>query len=270
MVPRYDGAAVSNPVLTRGFGGDQPAAATAGADAAMAAQDLRTGSPIVAETMSVGGVTRATGIMLVVLLGGAFVGWNQVTATDPPQLPGFLWVPMLVGFGLAIAGVVKPELAWLFGPLYAATQGFVLGAISRVYELAWEGIVLQAVLATIATTIVMVVLYATRTIRVTDKLRSVIIGATLGLALFYLASLVLSLFGATMPLVWDSGLFGILFSAAVVALAAFNLLLDFDLIERGVRAGAPARYDWFAALGLMVTLVWLYLEILRLLARIRD
>ena len=262
---------VSNPVLRRGFGGDQPAAATAGADAAMSAHDLHaTGSPVVVETMTVGGVTRATGIMLLVLLGGAFVGWNQVTATDPPQLPGFLWVAMLVGFGLAIAGVVKPELAWLFGPLYAATQGFVLGAISRVYEFAWEGIVLQAVLATIATTIVMVVLYATRTIRVTDKVRSVIIGATLGLALFYLASLVLSLFGATMPLVWDSGLFGILFSVAVVALAAFNLLLDFDLIERGVKAGAPARYDWFAALGLMVTLVWLYLEILRLLARTRD
>jgi hypothetical protein len=108
---------MSNPVLTRGFGGDQPAAATAGADAALSAHDLRTtGSPVVAETMSVGGVSRATGIMLVVLLAGAFVGWNQVTATDPPQLPGFLWIPMLVGFGLAIAGVVKPGLAWLFGP----------------------------------------------------------------------------------------------------------------------------------------------------------
>jgi uncharacterized YccA/Bax inhibitor family protein len=262
---------MSNPVLGRAFGGDQPAVATAGVDTAMAAQGLpTTGSPVVVDTMTIGGVTRATGLMLVVLLAGAFVGWNQVTASDPPQLPGFILPAMLVGFGLAIAGTVRPQWARFVGPLYAATQGFVLGAISRVYEFAWEGIVLQAVLATIATTIVMVVLFATRTIRVTDKMRSVIIGATLALALFYLASLVLSLFGATMPLVWDSGLFGILFSVAVVALAAFNLLLDFDLIERGVAARAPAHYDWFAALGLMVTLVWLYLEILRLLARTRD
>jgi len=259
---------MSNPVLERGFGGTQAAAT---ADAAAAGHDFQTtGSPIVAESMSVGGVSRATGFMLLVLLAGGLVGWNQVTATESPELPVFLLPAILVGFGLAIAGTVKPEWARFVGPLYAVVQGYVLGAISRVYELAWSGIVLQAVMATILTTIVMVALYATRTIRVTEKLRSVVVGATIAVAVFYLLSFVLSLFGTSVPLVWDSGMFGILFSVAVVALAAFNLLLDFDLIERGVAARAPASYDWFAALGIMITLVWLYLEILRLLSKLRD
>ncbi len=260
---------MSNPVLERGFGGNQPAAATA--DAALASHDFdETGSPIVAETMSVGGVTRATGFMLLLLMAGAVVGWNQVTATDPPQFPTFLLPAIFIGFGLAMAGVIKPQWARFAGPLYALVEGFVLGAISRAYEFAWSGIVLQAVLATILTTVVMLALYATRTIRVTEKMRSVIIGATIGVAVFYLVSFLFSLFGASIPLVWDSGMFGILFSVAVVALAAFNLLLDFDLIERGVAARAPASYDWFAALGIMITLVWLYLEILRLLSKLRD
>ena len=258
---------MSNPVLERAFGGAQQATVTA--DGSLAGHGA-TASPVVVETMSVGGVARATGIMLVVLLAGGAVGWGQVAAADPPQFPPYLLVPILVGFGLAIAGTVKPEWARFVGPLYAVVQGFVLGAISRVYELAWTGIVLQAVMATILTTVVMVVLYATRTIRVTDKLRSVVIGATIAVAAFYLVSILFSLFGATVPLVWDSGLFGIVFSIAVVALAAFNLLLDFDLIERGIAARAPASYDWFAALGVMITLVWLYLEILRLLSKLRD
>jgi len=258
---------MSNPVLDRRFGGNQ--AATAGVDA-MAGQLPPVTSPVVADTMSVAGVSRATGIMLLVLLAGGFVGWNQVSATDPPTLPSFLLAAVLVGIGLAILGVVKPELARFVGPLYAAVEGFVLGAISRVFEFAFAGIVLQAVLATLATMVVMLVLYATRTIRVTEKMRSIVIGATLGVALFYLVAMVMSMFGSTMPVVWDSGPVGILFSLAIVGLAAFNLLLDFELIERGVASRAPAAYDWFAALGLMITLVWLYLEILRLLSKLRD
>ncbi len=258
---------MSNPVLERRFGGNR--AATAGLDA-MAGQLPPVTTPVIGDTMSVGGVSRATGIMLALVLAGGFVGWNQVTATDPPSLPGMLLPAVLVGLGLAIAGILKPEWARFAGPLYAAVEGFVLGAISRVYEFAFAGIVLQAVMATLATMFVMLVLYATRTIRVTERMRSVVIGATAGLALFYLVAIVMSLFGATMPVVWDSGPIGILFSVAVVGLAAFNLLLDFELIERGVASRAPAGYDWFAALGLMITLVWLYLEMLRLLSKLRD
>ncbi len=263
---------MSNPVLSRGFGGDQASAATASADVGIAGRDVPAipYSPVAADEMSIGGVARATGLLLLILLATGAYGWSQVVPTDPPQLPRFLLLAILLGAGIAIAGTIKPQLARIAAPLYAAVQGYVLGAISHAFELAWSGIVLQAVLATIVTTIVMVTLFATRTIRVTDKLRSVVIGATIAVAAFYILSLILSLFGTTMPLIWDSGMFGIGFSVLVVALAAFNLLLDFDLIERGVAARAPAGYDWFAALGLLVTLVWLYLEILRLLAKLRD
>jgi uncharacterized YccA/Bax inhibitor family protein len=117
---------------------------------------------------------------------------------------------------------------------------------------------------------VMLFLYASRIIKVTQRLRSIVVGATLGILAFYVVSLVGSMFGWNMPLVWDSGPLGILFSLVVAGVAAFNLLLDFDLIENGVRANAPEWMNWFAAMGLMVTLVWLYLEILRLLGKIQS
>ena len=116
----------------------------------------------------------------------------------------------------------------------------------------------------------MATLFATRTIVVTDRMRSIVIGATAAIFVFYLISLLLSLFGVEMPLVWDGGPLGILFSLGVIVLAAFNLLLDFDLIEKGIAAGAPRWMEGYAAFGLLVTVVWLYLEILRLLGKIRD
>jgi uncharacterized YccA/Bax inhibitor family protein len=116
----------------------------------------------------------------------------------------------------------------------------------------------------------MLFLYANRIIRVTQRMRSTIILATVGVALFYLVSIVLSLFGVDMPFVWDGGPISILISAVIVGIAAFNLLIDFDVIEHGIREGAPGWMSWFAAFGLMVTVVWLYLEILRLLALTRD
>ena len=164
----------------------------------------------------------------------------------------------------------QPKLARVTGPLYALTMGAFVGSLSRAYSTFYDGIVLQAILATAAVFVVMLVLFTTRTIKVTNRLRSTVIGATFGIALFYLASIVLSLFGADMPFVWDSGFFGIAFSVFVVGVAAFNLLLDFDLIERGVAAGAPKYMEWYGAFGLMVTIIWMYLEILRLLAKLRE
>ena len=118
--------------------------------------------------------------------------------------------------------------------------------------------------------IVMLVLFVTRTITLTNKLRSVIIGAILGIALFYFASFLLAPFGAQMPFVWEGGLGGILFSVVVVGMAALNLLLDFDMIERGVAAGAPKYMNWYGAFGLMITIIWRYIEILRLLGEARS
>ena len=149
-------------------------------------------------------------------------------------------------------------------------MGVAIGTISRLYESQFEGIVLQAIMATAAVFFVMLVLFVTRAIKVTDKLRGVIIGATLGIMLFYLASFVLSLFAVSIPLVWDSGPVGIGFSVLIVGIAAFNLMLDFDLIERGVQARAPKFMEWFGAFALMVTIIWLYIEILRLIGKVRN
>jgi uncharacterized YccA/Bax inhibitor family protein len=171
---------------------------------------------------------------------------------------------------LAAAPAFKPHLARFTGPLYALLEGLVLGAISRVYEEQWNGIVLQAVVITVLVLGAMAFLYATRIIKVTDRMRRIVIGATLALAAFYLISLLASLVGLTVPLIWDAGPFGILFSVAVCGLAAFNLALDFDLAERGVQEGLPKEMEWFCGFALMVSLVWLYLEVLRLLGKIRN
>jgi uncharacterized YccA/Bax inhibitor family protein len=223
------------------------------------------------DRMTFSGTLTATGVCLAVLLVAAFVGWNAVDV-DPlgnVSIPGWIFIPMLAGLGVAFLTIFKPPLARFTSPVYSALQGLVVGAISAVYNVAYEGIVLQAVGLTAGVLAVMIFLYATRIIEVTDKLRMGIVAATAAIALFYLVGLVVSLFGGNMPLIHDSGLIGIGFSLVVVGVAAFNLLLDFDLIERGVRAGAPPYMEWYAAFGLVVTLVWLYIEMLRLLSKLR-
>ena len=230
---------------------------------------LRTG-PIVEETMTIGGVGRATGTLFAVLFAAAILGWAAVDSGGAsPTVPGWLLPAILVALVVAIATVVRPQWAPWTAPLYAIIEGALLGAISHVYEAAFDGIVVQAILATGVTFAVMLILYVTRTIRVTERVRSVIVGATIAIFAFYLVSIVLSFFGTTVPLVWDSGALGIGFSLVVIAVAAFNLLLDFDLIERGSEAGMPEHMNWYAAFGLLVTIVWLYLEILRLLAKLQ-
>jgi uncharacterized YccA/Bax inhibitor family protein len=267
---------MSNPVLERQFGkttatsgGAGTAAATADATMTTAAPPVPT-VPVTEGGMSVGGTVRATFLLLVILLGGAVFGWRSVDEFEGMQNPGLLFGALIGAVVLAIAASFVPKLAATLGPLYAAVEGFLLGAISHVYEIQFEGIVLQAVLATAAIFVVMLTLFVTRTIKVSDRMRSWVIGATIGVAFFYLVSIVLSFFNVNMPLVWDTGPLGIIFSLVVIGVAAFNLLLDFDLIERGTAAGMPRFMNWYAAFGLMVTIVWLYLEMLRLLARTRQ
>jgi uncharacterized YccA/Bax inhibitor family protein len=220
------------------------------------------------EVMTAAGVSRRTVILFSILFGAAVFGWTQVDVGSPP---GWMLPAIFLALGALLLGVFKPQWTPVIGPVYAVIEGLVVGAVSRVYQDFYgEGIVTNALLATGVVILVMAVLYGTRTIRVTERLRSIVIGATAAVFVFYVASLLLSLLGVEMPLVWDAGPLGILFSLAVIALAAFNLLLDFDLIERGVAAGAPGYMNWYAAFGLLVTVVWLYLEILRLLAKLRD
>jgi uncharacterized YccA/Bax inhibitor family protein len=240
---------MANPVMTKGFG-------------------TQTVSTTTTDRMTVGGVGRASGILLAIFAPAAVWGWSQVDI-GAGVFPQWLMVAVLLGIGLVIVGMFKPQLARFIAPVYALVEGALVGAISAVYASAYDGLVTQAIMGTFLTVVVMAVLYATRTIKVTERLRSTVMVATGGVFLFYMVTLGLSFFGVNMPLVFDAGPFGILFSVAVIGLAAFNLLLDFDLIERGVRGGAPAYMNWYAAFGLMVTIVWLYLEILRLLSKLQ-
>jgi len=258
------GGDVANPVLDRQWS-DQ---ATDGTQLTDAGPVVAPASPTTDRVMTISGTIRITGLLLGIVI--AFGAWGWTLVTPGQGWPAWLWVVIIASFVGAIVMVFRPQLSPLLAPAYAAGMGLALGGISRVYEAAFSGIVLQAVLATAVVFIVMLVLYVTRTIRVTERMRGVVIGATLGIAVFYLASFVLALFGASVPLVWDTGLFGILFSAAVIVVAAFNLMLDFDVIERGAAASAPPYMEWYAAFGLMVTIIWLYLEMLRLLGKIRS
>jgi uncharacterized YccA/Bax inhibitor family protein len=224
------------------------------------------------EAMTTGGVATATGVLLALVLASGVFGWMQVEPlpdTGGISFPGWLIIPVLVGLGVAILTAFKPAWARITGPIYALIQGVVLGAISHLYELMWDGIVLQAIGLTLGVFAIMLFIYSTRIIRVTNKLRTGIIAATGAIFLVYMVDLVLMLFGADIPFIHEGGTFGILFSLVVVGVAAFNLLLDFDLVEQGVARQWPKHMEWYAAFGLIVTLVWLYLEILRLLSKLR-
>jgi uncharacterized YccA/Bax inhibitor family protein len=223
--------------------------------------------------MTVGGTAAATGVLLVLLCAAGVFGWNLVkldAAGEVQTFPGWIFLPLLSALGLAFLTAFKPHLARFTAPVYALAEGLVVGAISHIYDAQWSGIVLQAVGATIAVFAVMLALYGLRIIRVTDRMRRIIIGATLGVVLLYGVSLLFSLFGSTPSFLYDSSVLGIGLSILIAGLAAFNLALDFDIIERGAKAGAPKYMEWYGAFALTVTLVWLYLELLRLFARLRS
>ncbi len=233
------------------------------------------------DAMRVSGVASATAVLGAVLLIAGFVGWHAVaieTATTATgervvtatHIPGWLWPAWIVGLILAVATVFKPKIARVTAVLYAIAEGLLLGAISKIFDVRYQGIVLQAIELTGAVFVIMWVLFATGTIKVTDKLRTGIIVATGAMFVIYAFSWILSLLGVSTSMLFDGGVVGIGFSLAVVGIAAFNLLLDFDFVRRAVDATAPRYMEWYAAFGLMVTLVWLYLELLRLLAQLRN
>jgi uncharacterized YccA/Bax inhibitor family protein len=227
--------------------------------------------------MTMDGTITATGVLLALIMVAGGVGW---IATEPALAVagrsrissiGFLpIVAMLVSFGLGMFLRFKPKLSPFIAPLYALAMGFALGAISRRYESIQNGIVLQAIGATLAVFVVMLALYKSRIIKVTDKMRRMVGMATGGLMLFYLVSIVLNLVGVRVPFIQSASPIGILFSVFASGLAAWNLAIDFDTTERGVQSGAPKYMEWYCAFGITSTLVWLYLELLRLLSKLRD
>ena len=205
------------------------------------------------------------------MLASAAYTWSRYTG---PESTGAI-LPMLLvggigGFILAMVTIFKKTWSPYSAPLYALLEGFFLGGISAMFEVRFPGIVMQAVGLTFGTLAALLMAYRSGLIRATENFKLGVVAATGGIALLYIVNLAMSLFGHPIGFINNSGWMGIAFSAFVVIVAALNLVLDFDFIEKGVEAGAPKYMEWYAAFGLMVTLVWLYLEILRLLSKLQS
>ena len=221
-----------------------------------------------AKTMSLQGTVNEVGILLALVIGGALFTWTQFYSTGSA---GFLMpVGLFGGMIFAVITMFRPTLAMYTAPIYAILQGLFLGGISAAFESMYPGFVIQATGLTFGTLASLLVLYKTGVIKPTENFRLMIVSATMGIAVLYAISFVMSLFGSGIGFIHSNGLFGIGFSLFVVGIAAMNLVLDFDFIEDGAERGAPRYMEWFGAFALMVTLIWLYLEMLRLLAKIRS
>ena len=229
------------------------------------------------EVMTERGTLNKFFLLFLLVLGTASITWNAFS--QGKDVGAWLWIGLFGGLITAIVLIFKPMWAAFLAPVYALFEGAFIGGISAMYNFAFKGaenagatggIVMQAVGLTFGVVIAMFALYRFRVIKATEKFKSVIIVATAGIAVFYLLALVLRLFHIDMPLIHSSGTMGIVFSLVVVAIAALNLILDFDRIETGAAMGAPKYMEWYGAFGLLVTIVWLYLEILRLLAKLNS
>ena len=232
----------------------------------------RTPGGIVAGQMTIEGTVNKTMLLLTICVATAAWTWGRFFSTGSVEsVSTLMWVGILGGLGFAVVTVFKAEWARFTAPAYAALEGLAIGGISAVFEARYPGIVVQAVGLTFGTLLCLLGLYKSGLIPVTANFRLGVVAATGAIALLYLVQIVMRLFGSDgMGFIHEGGVFGILFSAFVVTIAALNLVLDFDFIERGARDGAPKHMEWYGAFGLVVTLVWLYLEILRLLGKLRD
>lgn len=240
---------------------------------------MRTGNPVLSDktfeqltrplqggAMTIEGTAQKAAIMLAILVGTALFTWGNIT----PQTTGLITLGAIGGLIVAIVTVVKKEWSPVTAPIYAAVEGLVIGGISAIFERQFPGIVIQAVSLTFGTLGGLLMAYQSKLIKVTENFKLGIVAATLGIAAVYLVDFVLHFFGTSVPFIHESGLVGIGISLFIVVIAALNLVLDFDFIERGAEAGAPKYMEWYGAFGLMVTLIWLYFEILRLLAKLNS
>lgn len=225
-----------------------------------------------AMTMTMQGVVTKTALLLLLALLSAGWTWMKFfkSGAVPETVTPWLMVGAIGGFIVAIVTAFKPAWSATTAPLYSVLEGLFLGGISALMEASFPGIVMQAVLLTFGTLLAMLAVYQSGWIKVTDNFRLGIFAATGGIAIAYLITMVLGFFNIQVPFIYGSGWAGIAFSVVVVIIAAMNLILDFDFIERGSRQGAPKYMEWYAGFALMVTLIWLYIEILRLLSKIRT
>jgi uncharacterized YccA/Bax inhibitor family protein len=227
------------------------------------------GEATLGEAMTLQGTVNKTGVLLLCVVATAAWTWGLAHSPTPESVYPWMMGGLIGGFAVALATIFKTNWAPITAPLYALLEGLVLGGISAIFERSYPGIAVQAVGLTFGTLAVMLMAYKTGLIRATEKFKVGVIAATGGIALFYLVAMVLQLFHVNVGILYNATPMGIAFSVFVVIIAALNLVLDFDMIETGVRMGAPKHMEWYGAFGLMVTLIWLYLEMLRLLAKAR-
>jgi uncharacterized YccA/Bax inhibitor family protein len=221
--------------------------------------------------MTLSGTVNKTGVLLICALATAAWTWHQfIQSRDMGDVAPMLMVGVFGGLICAMVTIFKKEWSPVTAPMYALLEGLVLGGLSAIFDLRYPGIAIQAVSLTFGTLFVLLLAYSSGVIKVTQKFRLGVVAATGGIMVFYLLQMVLGIFGIRFLTVNGAGPIGIVFSLFVVGIAALNLVLDFDFIEQGVRYGAPKYMEWYGAFGIMVTLVWLYLEILRLLSKMRS
>ncbi len=224
------------------------------------------------EVMTDRGTLNKFILLAVLVMASASFTWNA--AAQGKDVVSWIWIGLLGGFVVALVTVFKPMWASFTAPVYALLEGLAVGGISVYYNNAFDaiapGIIMQAVALTFGTVIAMFTLYRFRVIKATERFRSVIMTATAGIAIFYLLAMGLRLFNINIAFLHEGSALGIIFSLVVVGVAALNLILDFDTIERGVSMGAPKYMEWYGAFALVVTIVWLYLEILRLLGKLNS
>jgi len=223
------------------------------------------------ETMTIEGAIHRTGILLICVMATALWTWSQFLSTrDVASVSVWLLIGVFGGFVMAMVTCFKMEWAPVTAPIYALLEGLFLGGISAIMEVRYPGIAIQSVGLTFGVCFCMLAAYRTGLLRATQRFTTGVIAATGGICLFYFASMLLGFFGIRVPGVFGAGPVGVLFSLFVVGIAAMNLILDFNFIEQGAEQGAPKYMEWYGAFGLIVTLVWLYLEILRLLVKLRG
>jgi uncharacterized YccA/Bax inhibitor family protein len=224
-----------------------------------------------AEPMTVSGAVNRTILLLAITIAAAWVVGTRALDFSTGE-PASWAMPVLIGGAIgglivALITIFKPNVAHITAPLYALLEGLVVGVVSALYAFQFEGIVGQAIGGTFAVFLAMLILYRFRVIKVTQRFRMIVVGATAGILLFYVVTWLLSLFGVIdTTALFVSGPMAIGISVVIIIVAALNLALDFDFIEAGANSGAPRRMEWYAGFGVLVTLIWLYLEILRLLA----
>jgi uncharacterized YccA/Bax inhibitor family protein len=227
------------------------------------------GDAVFDDSMTISGTVNKTGILLICVVATAAWSWNLFTRSPQTALP-LLAIGGIGGFIVALVTIFKKTWSPITAPIYALLEGLVLGSASAILELRFPGIAMQAVGLTFGTLVALLLAYRSGLIRATEKFKIGIVAATGGIAVFYLIQFMLGFFGIRFAAINGSGMIGIGFSVVVVIVAALNLVLDFDLIESGARAGAPKYMEWSGGFALMVTLIWLYFEILRLLSKIRS